>query len=125
MTYHKKTLRSQTDINLDNHTYRRMQREIPTDSEELERLLNERGDTHMDDAEKLSLYEKRRDLVNQLFVAASKVLTNIQYQIFSAYFVIGMSETQIAEGFKITQPYCSIVLTACIKKIKKHLNIQA
>jgi len=118
----KKSLRSQTDLNLDKAAYR-SQREIPTDTDELERLLNEQAPAFVDNDDKEDYYEKRKELVNQLFTAASKVLTDIQYRIFSAYYVVGMSEIQIANSFHCTQPYVSIVLSASVKKIKKHLKI--
>lgn len=117
-------LQSQADFNLNRFIFR-IQREIPTDSDELERLVNERLVSWGDEENAREDHQaRRREMIDQLFVAATKVLTDIQYQIFSAYSVIGMSEIQIAEGFKVTQPYVSIVLSAAVKKIKKHLRLK-
>lgn len=122
-------LRSQVDHNFDRIIFR-IQKEIPTEAVELERLAgvaNEgvHGETPEEKALARQEYQDRRkELVDQLFKSAAKVLTDIQYQIFTAYFVLGMSEPQIAESFKVTQPYISIVLTAAIKKIRKHLKIK-
>jgi DNA-directed RNA polymerase specialized sigma subunit len=122
------SFRSQTNINLDRYIFR-VQREIPFDTADLEKLLHE--NKHFQDliteeerqADWQATHEKRRQLVEQLFTAASKTLTDIQYQIFCSYYVLGMSEIQIAESFSITQPYVSIVLSASIKKIRKHLRL--
>jgi len=126
----KKDLHSQVDSNYLNNFSYRVQREIPVGDSELERLINEKlvnswvVDTQV--GTQTSREEncvRRKALVDKVFIAASKVLTDIQYQIFSAYFVVGMNEIQIAKDFNVTQPYVSLVLNACIKKIKRHLNL--
>jgi DNA-directed RNA polymerase specialized sigma subunit len=112
---------SQVDINLNKIAWR-FQREIPLDIEEVELLLSKRASP--DAAEERESYQKRKEkMVNELFVAATKVLTEVQFQFFSSYYVLGMSEVQIADAFKVTQPYVSIVLSASVKKIRKHLNL--
>jgi len=112
---------SQVDINL-NRVAWRFQREIPLDVEEVELLLSKQPAPDL--AEERESYHKRKEtMVNNLFIAATKVLTEVQFQFFTSYYVIGMSEVQIADAFSVTQPYVSIVLTACVKKIKKQLNL--
>lgn len=110
----------QVDVNLKKVAWR-FQREIPLDSEEVEFILNKRA---VVDPEDYATSQKRKEKMTQeLFVAATKVLTEVQFQFFTAYYVVGMSEVQIADAFNCTQPYVSIVLSACIKKIKKALNL--
>lgn len=128
-TPNNKSFRGQTDVNTDRFIFR-IQREIPIEDVELERLVNENqtaiAQTQTDEerlTERQEFQEKRKELVDKLFVAATKVLTDIQFQIFTSYFVMGMSEPQIASSMNVTQPYISIVLTASIKKIKKELKI--
>ena len=114
-------LPGQVDINLNKVAWR-FQREIPLDVEAVELLLNKQPT--IDNEERESYLQRREKMVNELFVAATKVLTEVQFQLFTAYYVLGMSEVQIADAFQITQPYVSIVLTACVKKIKKQLGLQ-
>lgn len=124
-----KSFRGQTDVNTDRFIFR-IQREIPIEDIELEKLVNDNqtaiAQTQTDEErliERQEFQEKRKELVEKLFVAATKVLTDIQFQIFTSYFVMGMSEPQIASSMNVTQPYISIVLTASIKKIKKELKL--
>ena len=128
-TPNNKSFRGQTDVNTDRFIFR-IQREIPIEDVELEKLVNENqtaiAQTQTDEerlTERQEFQEKRKELVEKLFAAATKVLTDIQFQIFTSYFVMGMSEPQIASSMDVTQPYISIVLTASIKKIKKELKI--
>lgn len=128
-TPNNKSFRSQTDVNTDRFIFR-IQREIPIEDVELEKLVNDNqtaiAQTQTDEerlTERQEFQEKRKELVEKLFVAATKVLTDIQFQIFTSYFVMGMSEPQIATSMNVTQPYISIVLTASIKKIKKELGV--
>lgn len=111
---------SQVDVNLNRIAWR-FQREVPLDSEEVELLLSKQ--TAVDPEEREAHRLRKEKMVQDLFVAATKVLTEVQFQLFTSYYVLGMSEVQIADAFNITQPYVSIVLSACIKKIKKHLNL--
>ena len=124
-----KSFRSQTDVNTDRFIFR-IQREIPTDGVELEQLVHNNqtaiSQTQTDEErliERQEFQERRKELVDKLFVAATKVLTDIQFQIFSAYFVMGMSEPQIATSMSLSQPYISGVLAASVKKIKKELKV--
>jgi len=128
-TPNNKSFRGQTDVNTDRFIFR-IQREIPIEDVELEKLVNDNqtaiAQTQTDEerlTERQEFQEKRKELVEKLFAAATKVLTDIQFQIFTSYFVMGMSEPQIASSMNVTQPYISIVLTASIKKIKKELKI--
>ena len=115
-------MQSQVDVNL-NRVAWRFQREIPFDVEEVELLLSKQPTPAQ--AEDRENYHKRKEtMVAELFVAATKVLTEVQFQFFTSYYVIGMSEVQIAEAMGVTQPYVSTVLSACIKKIKKNLNVE-
>lgn len=109
----------QVDVNLKRVAWR-FQREIPLDSEEVERILNKRAVVDPDDY--AASQKRKAQMMQDLFVAATKVLTDVQFQFFTSYYVVGMSEVQIAEAFNCTQPYVSIVLSACIKKIKKAIN---
>lgn len=111
---------SQVDINLNRIAWR-FNREIPLDVAEVELLLSKQ--TAPDQEERESYQRRRERMVTELFVAATKVLTEVQFQFFTSYYVMGMSEVQIADSFNVTQPYVSIVLSACIKKIKKHLKL--
>lgn len=113
-------IQSQVDINL-NRVAWRFQREIPLDSEEVELLLSKQQ--VVDPEEREASRQRREKMVHDLFIAATKVLTDVQFQIFTAYYVLGMSEVQIADSFQITQAYVSIVLSASRKKIKKSLNL--
>jgi DNA-directed RNA polymerase specialized sigma subunit len=129
MTTPNKSFRSQTDVNTDRFIFR-IQREIPTEGVELEQLVHNNqtaiAQTQTDEerlTERQEFQERRKELVEKLFVAATKVLTDIQFQIFTSYFVMGMSEPQIASSMNVTQPYISIVLTASVKKIKKELRV--
>lgn len=112
---------SQVDINLNKVAWR-FKREIPLDVAEVELLLSKQAAPDL--AEERESYHKRKEqMVTELFVAATKVLTEVQFQFFTSYYVIGMSEVQIADSFNVTQPYVSIVLSASVKKIRKHLNL--
>ena len=120
-------LQSQVSVNLNRFAWR-TNRNLPIDAEALDILLYNKGyltekDPIESDKERKAYIAKREELLKQLFVAATKVLTDVQFQFFTAYHVLGMSEIQIATAFDVTQPYVSIVLTACIKKIKKHLLV--
>lgn len=113
-------MQSQVDINLNKVAWR-FKREIPLDVAEVELLLSKRA---LPDSDARESYQKRKEkMVTELFVAATKVLTEVQFQFFTSYYVIGMSEVQIADSFSVTQPYVSIVISACVKKIRKHLNL--
>lgn len=114
-------MQSQVDINLNKVAWK-FKREIPLDVAEVELLLSKRGSP--ENAEERESYQKRKEkMVSELFVAATKVLTEVQFQFFTSYYVVGMSEVQIADSFNVTQPYVSIVLSASVKKIKRHLNL--
>ena len=124
-----KDLRSQTDVNLDRFVFR-FQREFAVDTESLEFLINRRRNfsREEEDAEEAGVarqkfLEKRQKMIKDLFEAAAKTLTDVQYQFFTSYYVFGLSETQIAINFGVTQPYVSIVLQASHKKIKKRLKL--
>jgi len=124
----KRDLQSQTDVNLNRFAWR-TRREIPIDIESLEFLINKKKQLVDEVLEELldegtTSHNKREEMLQQLFVAAAKILTDVQYQFFTAYHVLGMSETQIAESFGVTQPYISIVLSASARKIRKHLKIE-
>lgn len=112
-------LQGQVDVNLKKVAWK-FQREIPFDSEEVENILSKRA--ILDPEEYASSQKRKEKMVHELFGAATKVLTEVQFQFFTAYYVVGMSEVQIADAFNVTQPYVSIVLSACIKKIKKELK---
>ncbi len=117
----KGNMQSQVDINLNKIAWR-FKREIPLDVAEVELLLSKKAAP--EEYEDRESYQRRREkMVNDLFVAATKVLTEVQFQFFTSYYVLGMSEVQIAESFNVTQPYVSIVLSASVKKIKKQLNL--
>ena len=125
----KKDLNSQTDVNLNRFAYR-FQREFAVDAESLEFLINKKRNFVAEDMDeedvskdRQAFLEKRQKMIKDLFEAAVKTLTDVQYQFFTSYYVLGLSETQIANNFSVTQPYVSIVLQACAKKIKKHLKI--
>jgi len=114
-------LQSQVDFNLNKIAWR-LQREIPLDCEEVERLIAKQPTADLLE-ERESYHRRKEQMVQELFVAATKVLTEVQFQFFTSYYVLGMSEVQVADSFNVTQPYVSIVLSACIKKIKKKLNL--
>ncbi len=125
----KGDLHSQTDVNLNKFAWR-FQREFAVDGESLEFLLNKNRNFRAEDVEaedagkdRQAFLEKRQKMIKDLFEAAAKTLTDVQYQFFTSYYVLGLSETQIANNFSVTQPYVSIVLQACAKKIKKYLKI--
>jgi len=115
-------LRAQSDVNLDRFVWK-TSREIPVDIKDLETLLNKRAQEALSLEERQDYLKKRQELVHNLFEAATKVLTDVQFQFFTAYNVVGMSEIQIADAFDVTQPYVSIVLSASNKKIRKHLKL--
>ena len=118
-------LQSQVSVNLNRFVWR-TQREFPIDAEVLDLLLYKRGsltENENAEADRKEFIVRRQGMLEQLFVAATKVLTDVQFQFFTAYHVLGMSETQIADSFSVTQPYVSIVLSACTKKIKRHLEV--
>lgn len=121
MSNGKGNFQSQVDINLNRIAWR-FQREVPLDSEEVELLLSKQ--TTVDPEEREAYRLRKEKMVQDLFVAATKVLTEVQFQIFTSYYVLGMSEVQIADSSNITQAYVSIVLSACRKKIKKQLGLQ-
>jgi DNA-directed RNA polymerase specialized sigma subunit len=120
MSDKKGNFQSQVDVNLNRIAWR-LQREISLDADNIEHLLSRR--TEIDPAEREIDRKRREKMVEELFVAATKVLTEVQFQFFSSYYVLGMSEVKIADSFGVTQPYVSIVLSACIKKIKKYLKV--
>lgn len=114
-------LQSQLSIPLGRVAWR-LRREIPLDCEEVERLISKQPTPDLLE-ERESYHKRKEQMVHDLFVAATKVLTEVQFQFFTSYYVLGMSEAQIADSFSCTQPYVSIVIKACIKKIKKKLNL--
>ena len=121
MTANNNNFQSQVDINLNKFAWR-LQREIPMAVAAIATLINKQYPTQdLEDRE--NSRRRKEKMIEELFVAATKVLTEVQFQFFSSYYVMGMSETQIAESFNVTQPYVSIVLSACTKKIRKHLKL--
>lgn len=113
-------LQSQLDVNLNRIAWR-LQREISLDVENIESLISKQLPTDPEEREKDR--KRREKMIGDLFVAATEVLTETQFQFFSAYYILGMSEMQIADSFGVTQPYISTCLSASIKKIKKHLDL--
>ena len=116
------TFQSQLDFNINKIAWR-LQREISLDTENIEAIASKQ--TVLDPEERERDRKRREQMVYDAFAAATKVLTEVQFQFFTAYYVLGMSEVQIADSFGVTQPYISICLSASIKKIKKNLKINA
>lgn len=121
MKHKNRNFTSQTDVDLNRIAWR-TQREIPMDIAQIEILLNEQHQYEELLEERESRGDKKERMVKELFVAATKVLTDVQFQVFTSYYVLGMSEVQIAESLGVTQPYISIVVKACIKKIKRQIK---
>ena len=113
-------LQSQLDVPLNRITWKK-QWEVSLDVENIESLISKQ--LILDPEEREKDRKKREKMINDLFTAAAKVLTETQFQFFTAYYVIGMSEMQIADSFDVSQPYISMCLSTSAKKIKLHLGL--
>lgn len=113
-------LQSQCDVPLGRIMWKQ-QREISLDTENIELLISKQ--LAVDPEEREKERKRREKMIYDLFAAATEVLTETQFQFFTAYYVVGMSEMQISDSFEVSQPYVSIVLSASSKKIRKHLGV--
>jgi DNA-directed RNA polymerase specialized sigma subunit len=73
----------------------------------------------------LRKYTVRRQekLLRKIFKAASQVLTDSQFQIFTMRYVYNMPEADIIQQVGCVQNYISRTLKASIKKIQKRLRV--
>ena len=68
--------------------------------------------------------ERRARLLRKIMKAASLVLTDRQFQIFTLRHVTGLKEVDIAQQVEVNQSYISSVLHTSYKKIKKALRLK-
>ena len=61
-------------------------------------------------------------MVNLILFVAAKTLTSAQYKIFVERFLSQEKQNDIAKSVKRSQPYISLVIVNCMKKIKKGIR---
>jgi RNA polymerase sigma factor (sigma-70 family) len=66
---------------------------------------------------------RQEKLLRKIFKAASQVLTDSQFQIFTMRYVYNMPESEITQQVGCVQNYISRILKASIKKIQKSLRL--
>lgn len=82
-------------------------------------LLNQRNDPIL----RKHTVRRQEKLIRKVFKAASQVLTDDQFQIFTMRYIYNMPERDIAQQIGRNQSYIPLVLKNSIKKIQKRLRI--
>jgi len=100
--------------------------EISMTNEGLE-LLAQKNSTLLDQRNEPVLRKhtirKQEKLLRKVFKAASQVLTDAQFQIFTMRYVYQLPENEIAQQVGCVQNYISRALKASIKKVQKRLRV--
>ena len=68
--------------------------------------------------------KRRERLMNKIYKAAAKCLTDRQFQIFILRYKFGFLETEIARQVQVIQPYVSNTLKVCNTKIRRILRLE-
>ncbi len=100
--------------------------EISMTHEDLEKLAQKNAmllEQRQDYERRKHLVRKQEKLLKKIFKAASQVLTDAQFQIFSMRYIYQMPESEIAQQVGCVQNYISRALKASIKKIQKRLRV--
>jgi RNA polymerase sigma factor (sigma-70 family) len=100
--------------------------EISMSHENLEKIAQKQAlllEQRQDYAKRRHIVRKQEKLLKKIFKAASQVLTDAQFQIFSMRYIYQMPEAEIAQQVGCVQNYVSRVLRASIKKIQKRLRV--
>ena len=102
--------------------------EISMTHEDLEKVAHENYvvlDQLADPVLRRRTVRRQEKLLRKLFKAASQVLTDAQFQIFTMRYIYQMPEEEISQQVGCVQNYISRSLKASILKIQKRLRIPA
>lgn len=100
--------------------------EISMTHEELDKVAQKQTqllDQRNDPALRKKFIRRQEKLLRKVFKAASQVLTEKQFQIFTLRYVYNLPEQEIIDQVGCAQSFVSRVLKACIKKIQKRLRV--
>ncbi|MGH7974907.1 MAG: sigma factor-like helix-turn-helix DNA-binding protein [bacterium] len=100
--------------------------EISMTNEGLEKLAQKNSpllDQRNDPVLRKHTVRRQEKLLRKTFKAASHVLTDAQFQIFTMRYVYQLPEEEIAQQVGCVQNYISRALKASIKKIQKRLRV--
>lgn len=100
--------------------------EISMTHEDLEKIAQQNAmllDQRNDPVLRKHTVRRQEKLLRKIFKAASQVLTDQQFQIFTMRYVYQMPEEEIAQQVGCVQNYVSRTLKASIKKVQKRLRI--
>ena len=100
--------------------------EISMSHEDLERIAQKNSmllEQRQDYEKRKHIVRKQEKLLKKTFRAASRVLTDAQFQIFTMRYAYQMPESEIAQQVGCVQNYISRALKASIKKIQKKLRV--
>ena len=100
--------------------------EISMTHEDLEKIAQQNAmllDQRNDPVLRKHTVRRQEKLLRKTFKAASQVLTDQQFQIFTMRYVYQMPEEEISQQVGCVQNYISRTLKASIKKIQKRLRI--
>ncbi len=100
--------------------------EISMTHEGLEKLAQKHALTleqRTDPVLRKRIVRKQEKLLRKIFKAASDILTDAQFQIFTMRYIYQLPEDEIAQQIGCVQNYISRVLKASIRKIQKRLRV--
>ena len=100
--------------------------EISMTHEDLEKIAQQNAmllDQRNDPVLRKHTVRRQEKLLRKTFKAASQVLTDQQFQIFTMRYVYQMPEEEIDQQVGCVQNYVSRTLKASIKKVQKRLRI--
>ena len=100
--------------------------EISMSHEDLEKVAQANStliDQRNDPVLRRRTVRRQEKLLRKIFKAASQVLTDAQFQIFTMRYAYNMPEEEIIQQVGGVQNYISRVLKASIKKIQKKLRV--
>jgi len=100
--------------------------EIGMSHEDLEKVARKQLmllEQRQDYEKRKHIVRKQEKLLKKTFKAASQLLTDAQFQIFSMRYIYQMPESEIAQQVGCVQNYISRALKASIKKIQKRLRV--
>lgn len=100
--------------------------EISMTHEDLEKIAQKNAlllDQRNDPVLRRYTVRRQEKLLRKVFKAASQVLTDAQFQIFTMRYVYQLPEEEISQQVGCVQNYISRTLKASIKKIQKRLRV--
>lgn len=100
--------------------------EISMSNDDLEKVAQKQSallDQRNDPVLRRHIIRKQEKLLHKIFKAASQVLTDSHFQIFTMRYVYNLSEEEIVQQIGCVQNYISRSLRASIKKIQKRLRV--